>query len=340
MPERSDATFIEAAAAAGAAAAAAAAPGLGANGAMLPQSEMSRLVVFRGNSKDTVTAEAWAEMVDRHISVLKWSPEQTAGAAIESMRDEVNIWRENIAVSQTEKHLVKDWNALKPVFLLRFGKAKTRTSQIQGIGQLRQTSNESCNTYLDRVVHTLNKLTHKHAERCTEGDQREGFYICKDVLESALFLNGLRSDVKMFVDMDIKEDTTKAAIYEMARATETAVNSKNHKVHALLSSDDRVDSLTAKIEELRRVVSTQVQAGRTQEVYAIAKGNPKKAKTPGKTTPMSERRGPILCWKCKQWGKHVIKECKLTADEIAQLTPQSKEDKPTGEVYDKQYPNA
>ena len=46
---------------------------------MLPQSEMSRLIQFKGTSKDTVTAEAWAEMVDRHITVLKWSPEQTAG---------------------------------------------------------------------------------------------------------------------------------------------------------------------------------------------------------------------------------------------------------------------
>ena len=330
---------IAAAAAAGAAAAQGQAA-LGVPAMMLPQSEMSRLVVFRGNSKDTVTAEAWGEMVDRHITVLKWTAEQTAGAAIESMRDEANIWRENVSRSDANKHLLLDWNALKPVFLTRFGKAKTRTAQIQGIGQLKQLGNESCNTYLDRVVHTLDRLTSRHAEKCNVGDKRNGFALCRDVLESAIFLNGLRGDVKMFVDMDIKEVTTKDEIYEMARATEIAVNSKNHKVSALFGSDDRVETLTAKIEEMRRALASS--GGQTVGAVNKSNGNSnnKFAKKPGKFTPMSERKGPILCWKCKQWGKHVIKECKLTADEIAQLTPQSKEDRPTGEVIDKQYPNA
>ena len=139
---------------------------------MLPQSEMSRLVVFRGNSKDTVTAEAWAEMVDRHISVLKWSPEQTAGAAIESMRDDANIWRENVANSpaQAKRDWLKDWALMRPEFLKRFGKAKTRAAKVQGLGQLRQNPGEACGTYQDRVIHALDKLTAKPAQACTTRD--------------------------------------------------------------------------------------------------------------------------------------------------------------------------
>ena len=58
-----------------------------------------------------------------------------------------------------------------------------------------------------------------------------------------------------------------------------------------------------------------------------------------KVKPMADR-GAILCWRCKQWGKHFQDECKLTTEQIQALTPQSKEDKPTGQVFDSQFPNA
>ena len=142
----------------------------------LPQSEMSRLVIFRGNSKDTVTAEAWAEMVDRHITVLKWSAEQTAGAAIESMRDDANIWRENLnnSADPDKKAILKDWTLLRKAFLTRFGKAKTRAARVQGLGQLKQANNETCRAFQDRVIHALDKLTAKPAERIREQAERWG----------------------------------------------------------------------------------------------------------------------------------------------------------------------
>ena len=188
---------------------------------MLPQSEMSRLVVFRGNSKDTVTAEAWAEMVDRHISVLKWSPEQTAGAAIESMRDDANIWRENVANSpaQAKRDWLKDWALMRPEFLKRFGKVKTRAAKVQGLGQLRQNTGEACGTYQDRVIHALDKLTAKPAQACTTRDERAGFNNCRDLFEAAIFLNGLRGDIRMYIEMELKETSTADEIYELARTT-------------------------------------------------------------------------------------------------------------------------
>lgn len=305
---------------------------------MLPQSEMSRLVVFRGNSKDTVTAEAWAEMVDRHISVLKWSPEQTAGAAIESMRDDANIWRENVANSpaQTKRDWLKDWALMRPEFLKRFGKAKTRAAKVQGLGQLRQNTGEACGTYQDRVIHALDKLTAKPAQACTTRDERAGFNNCRDLFEAAIFLNGLRGDIRMYIEMELKETSTADEIYELARTTEIALNSKTgHKVAFIDSNaEGALQAIQKEVKELKKSLET------TEKIAAVTKTTKTdKPKDQVRNKPMAQRR-PMLCWKCKQWGKHLKEECKLSADEIARLTPQSKDDRPGGEVFDAQYPNA
>lgn len=324
----------------GEAAAAAAAP------FMLPQSEMSRLVVFRGNTKDTVTAEAWAEMVDRHISVLKWSAQQTAGAAIESMRDDANIWRENVANSASEdkRAWLKDWTLMRPEFIKRFGKAKTRAAKVQGLGQLKQATNESCGTYQDRVVHVLDKLTAKAMEGCANPDRRTGFTICRELFETAIFMNGLRTDIRLYVEMELKETSTTEEIYELARTTEIALNSKSqthHKVHTVEATDAKLDALKQELVEVRKALGAEgatvaaVSTGAKKKTGNKDKDN-KKKKT-GK--PMADRK-PILCWRCKQWGKHFQSECTLTAEEIAVLTPMTKEDKPTGEIWDAQFPNA
>ena len=308
---------------------------------ILPQSEMSRLVVFRGNNKDTVTAEAWTEMVDRHITVLKWSQEQTAGAAIESMRDDANIWRENLSNSSDpdKKAMLQDWTALRKAFLTRFGKAKTRAARVQGLGQLKQAPNETCGGYQDRVIHALNKLTSKTAGEEMSAPEKRGFTKCRDLFETAIFLNGLRSDIRTYVELELRDDTTTDKIYETARHTEIALSSKKeqHKV-AKLDVEDKYEKLKTELAEIKKTLSS----GGDEVVAAVDKKKKDKKKANGKAmkaTPMGARSA-MLCWRCKQWGKHMQSECRLTPDQINTLTPMTKDDKPTGEVFDSQYPNA
>ncbi len=302
---------------------------------MLPQSEMSRLVIFRGNSKDTVTAEAWADMVDRHITVLNWTTKQTAGAAIESMRDDANIWRENLNNSSdgVKRALLENWQAMRKEFLKRFGKAKTWAAKVHGLAQLRQAQGESCGTYQDRVVHTLDKLTAVKMKD-QAGQAATGFTACRDLFETAIFLNGLKGELRMYVEMDLEDETTTVQVYDLARKTEIAVNSRSgaqHKVAMLDgASDGKLEALRVEMTDLKKKVTTE-------QVGAVEKKRAPKAGQRDK--PMKDRR-PMLCWKCKQWGKHLSKECKLTVEEIARLTPMTKDDKPAGPVSDAQYPNA
>jgi hypothetical protein len=143
--------------------------------------------------------------------VLKWLPEQTDGRSrnrVHERRTTPTPSGERISSTtrETRAALLKNWTNLKLDFLKRFGKSKTRAAQVQGLGQLWQSNSESCNTYLDRVVHRLNKLTAKPMTTCRAGDHKKGFLV------SALFLNGLRSDVKMYVE---KEESTAEEIYRV-----------------------------------------------------------------------------------------------------------------------------
>ena len=100
------------------------------------------------------------------------------------------------------------------------------------------------------------------------------------------------------------------------------------------NAEGTLQAIQKEVKELKKSLET------TEKIAAVTKRDKTdKPKDQVRNKPMAQRR-PMLCWKCKQWGKHLKEECKLSADEIARLTPQSKDDRPGGEVFDAQYPNA
>lgn len=322
----------------------------GAAGAAAPrfisQAEMARLPQFRGNSKDTITAEAWAEMVDRFISVLTWTPEQAAGAAIESLRDEANVWRENLANGKTDQQaLLKDWNRMRTAFLERFTKVGSRASKVQNLGNLKQMGGENCAAFADRVVHALDKLTASAYGGLRDDHRKEGFMTCRDLLEGAIFLCGMKQDVRLWVEMDMTENSSNQDLKKLAQKAEIALGTKNNnnpKIHAIQASmgekeDEGVSNLKSELKELKATVRALTKP---EQVAAFNKSN--SAPRPRKPLPpMGERDRPIHCWKCRQWGKHTKAECRLSDAQIANLTPMRKEDKPGDmEFVDAQFPNA
>jgi hypothetical protein len=337
----------------GAAAQGGAAPvGVAAQGFMLPQNEMSRLTIFRGTNKDTVSAEAWAEQVDRYVTVLKWNQEQTAGAAIEVMRDDANCWRENLANSSdpTRKALLKDWSRLRPEFITRFAKSRTRASKVQGFSQLKQQPQETSIAFNDRVVHALDKLTAKGFESLSQADIK-GFNICRDIFEAAIYICGMKSDIRLWVEMEMEDDTPTSELRKLARKAEEAYNSKtgHPKVAALEivhgTGDPYLETLKGELKDLKATIRKTIANHTPGQVAAAALAKKEKGGRSGqgnkrRTMPaMAERTGFILCWKCKQWGKHLHTECKLTEAEIERLSPQSQDNKPEGTVFDTQFPN-
>ena len=314
---------------------------------LLPQTELSRLILFHGNGKDKTTPRAWAEMVDRHVTVLNWSNEQTAGAAIEAMREDANIWRQNLADhgDPDKRALLKDWSKLKVEFLNRFEKHKTRACKVQALSTLKQHQNEACEPYYDRVCHALNTLTAKQMKTYEQGsDQLKGFLECKDLFESALFMSGLRPEVRVYVEMELQENTSSAEIFTKARQTESAMASKSNKQIAALTAMDKPPDTWASY------IMDQMRSNNDHQVAAMKASNKKKpvkrSKTriiPGSAGPMlppAQRSRPIFCNRCLQWGVHYSTECKISMEEVNRMTPQSRDSRPTSAPYDPQYPTA
>lgn len=318
---------------------------------LLPQTELSRLILFHGNNKDKTTPRAWAEMVDRHVTVLNWSNEQTAGAAIEAMREDANIWRQNLADhgDPDKRSVLKDWSKLKVEFLNRFEKHKTRACKVQALSTLKQHAQEACEPYYDRVCHALNTLTAKQMKTYEQGsDELKGFLECKDLFESALFMSGLRPEVRVYVEMELQDTTSSADIFTKARQTETAMASKSNKQLAAITTMEKPPDAWA------NYIMDQIRSTEDHQVAVVKAATKKKkpvrrARTKvlpgtgpqgGTMIPPAQRTRPILCNRCLQWGVHYSTECKISMEEVNRMTPQSRDNRPASAPYDPQYPNA
>ena len=57
---------------------------------------IAKLPYYRGNSKDTLSAHAWLDAVDRAATLNKWDAKLAAGGAADALREGANTWRENL----------------------------------------------------------------------------------------------------------------------------------------------------------------------------------------------------------------------------------------------------
>ena len=306
----------------------------------LPAADMSRLVIFRGTTKDTVTAEAWADMVDRFVTVLNWDSKQTAGAAVEAMRDDALTWVSNLKndFDSGRRALVEDWKQLKPEFLKRFEKYKSRAARIQGLGTLRMITTEDTVTYFDRVMHVCNKVVKHKISNYQDGTgEHKAFLDCYDDFVSAVFLHGLRAEIRMHVEMDLKDEDNAKDIFERARAIEHGFMAKKAAVAALAHDLPELPNKMTPVEGAQQVAVSSLKPksrGRATARSSSAPGNRRSAPKPARG--VTGRSRPIFCFKCKQWGLHYRHECMLSDKECAALTPQDRTQEPTS-VFDAQY---
>ena len=297
-------------------------------------SQQQGILPFRGNpAKDAQEPEAWVESVNRLVTMMKWTPQQAAGAATECMRDEAARWLENLKNDRRKRNMVTDWTLLAPEFSKKWGTRRTQTAKVQYISNLQQRPAETTSLYQDRVTHAINKLIKDRMDKYVIEDEINAFLNCREAFEIALFVTGLHKELRQFVEWEMKDDSTSEQVFEFAKRAEEAFHSKNKDKAKVAAITDESLDLAKELKDIKAIISKSD----TEEVAAVTKGQPKRK--PLKDKPMSERPA-VFCFKCKQWGKHILKECKLSAEDISRLTPQSKADKPKGQVKDTQFPNA
>ena len=128
-------------------------------------SQQQGILPFRGNDRDVQQPEQWVDQVNRLAAMMKWTPQQTAGAAIECLRDEAACWLDNLKNDRKKQGMVTDWSQLEPEFLKKWGIRRTQTAKVQYLSNLQQKQGERTSLFQDRVTHAVNKLVKERMKK-------------------------------------------------------------------------------------------------------------------------------------------------------------------------------
>ena len=297
---------------------------------------ITRLQVWRGNGKDATTIELWIDQVDRTRTQKGWNEQRTAAAVCDALKDTAARWMAVIKSNSNKAAILEDWNELKPALKKRFADALTATQKQAFVRGLVQANNETVQDFYDRVALALSKV-HQGPRSALEGNevegQKAGYDKSLDVTTGTLFIAGLKQETREYVEINMTEKDTSEKILDLAIKSEAAkghgARSAALKLAVVEDNQDEDDNL--------RQVNEELAALRTRmNTFTAGKG---KGRQDTPLPPFKDRKTWYYCYKCKQHGLHISRECKLTKAQIADLIPVPRYPNPTTTPSDKQFPN-
>ena len=298
---------------------------------------VTMLQVWKGNGKDSTTIELWIDQVERMATQKGWNATRTAAAVCDALKDTAARWMAVTKSNPNKSDILNDWVQLKPALKKRFADALTATQKQAFVRGLIQAPNESVQDFYDRVALALSKVHQAPREELNgnqvEG-QRKGYDKSLDVTLGTLFISGLRQETREYVEINMKDTDNSEKILELAIKSEAA---KGHGARAA----------ALKLAVIEEKQEDSFQLSKVNEELAVLKSrmNTFTAGTKGRkkfNTPLPafhDRNTWYYCYKCKQHGLHISKECKLSSDQINKLTPAPRYPNPTTAPTDKQFPN-
>jgi len=309
-----------------------------------------KIDTFWGDAKDSQTPEQWTQTIDRARDVNRWTPATAASAAVESLRGEANTWAENLAWGEaTDIAALADWAQLKTLFLKRFKKSQTAGEKVSLIISLKQKGGESTEAFYDRVENTMKRCTRTELE-AEDDDDKQGFKHCRAVMTKLMFMQGLRTEIRLWVegtsneeDMTLDNCRTSAIRAEKALKQKQGANPAATTQRMAAMSTGESGDIAEELAALRQQVNRGGAKKKTANTgRSGANAKPRAAGTGFFATqrllPMKKREW-INCNACLQWGQHFADECKLSADERQSLNRQPRDQKPSGAPRDAQFPN-
>ena len=298
---------------------------------------VTRLQVWKGNGKDATTIELWIDQVERMATQKGWNAERTAAAVCDALKDTAARWMAVMKANPNKADTLNNWTQLKPAIKKRFADALTATQKQAFVRGLIQAPNETVQDFYDRVALALSKV-HQIPREGLEGNQlegqRKGYDKSLDVTLGTLFISGLRQDTREYVEVNMKEKDDSEKILDLAIKSEAA-RGQGAKAAALklaaIEENTEVNHINKVNEELA------VLRSRMNTFTAGTKTRNRKFNSP--LPPFNERNTWYYCYKCKQHGLHISKECRLNDTQISKLTPAPRYPNPTSTPKDSQFPN-
>jgi hypothetical protein len=159
--------------------------------------------------------------VDRIKDQKGWNNDQgkksAASVAVDALREDALLLMSIIAKGH-QAAAVKDWSLMKPLLIKRYSTIKTCTQRAKQFATLTQKSGELVKNFYDRTQMAMIIVHEKPraAIPVAEADRLRGYNNCADGTQALLFVAGLLSYLKTFVDDRIEEDSTLEQILKWA----------------------------------------------------------------------------------------------------------------------------
>lgn len=306
-----------------------------------------KVPVFMGDTSDNYSPTLWLGNIDQLAVANKWNADQKLSNTLLSLHGDAGVWRES--ESRVDPDCFKDWEIFKQNFLERFKPTRTAVESVRLIANLQQKQGEGVRTFFDRVnnsvyVSSNEALVNAKSSWADAGDQfkREdiGFKECQVHFVRVLFVNGLRPAIRTLMESRFSSLTSRRELLEAAIEAEVASTSEQR----------RIMELEAEVAAIRASANSHRGGGATRYAQHVPAGRGRGGANPGGNPgsgPSSSssdgqnhrqrvamRNNWIHCHKCRQWGKHLAKECKLSANKIAKLTDQDPSRPPSGPPKD------
>ena len=301
---------------------------------------LARLAAWKGNGKDSTTIELWIDQVERMATQKGWNNERTAAAVCDALKENAARWMAVMKANPDRRRKLSDWALLKPALNKRFADSLTAAQKQSFARGLVQAPNEAVQDFYDRVAFALAKVHEDHREHLAgiELDgQKLGYDKSTDVGLGSMFVTGLRPEIREYVECNMKERADSESLLELA------VKSESSKGLGATSASLKLAALDDSYEPSNewRMISNELAEIKTRmNTFSAGAG---RGRGRGKaTTPLpafKDRKTWFYCYKCRQHGLHVSKECRLNDDQKARLTPQPRFPLPTSTPTDAQFPN-
>ena len=119
------------------------------------QSDLAKLPLFSGDSKDQFTAEQWIERITRSREASNWTAPQTMAFVFNALRGRALKWFDALKRSGIDRN---NWDAFKTAFLKAFSTTRTPRTATVNLADLRQGQTETVVAFYPRVIKAVDDL--------------------------------------------------------------------------------------------------------------------------------------------------------------------------------------
>ena len=311
---------------------------------------VASIPVFRGNAtRDALAVTSWVELVSRLQKTEGWTDEITALQAVGYLREEADTWRRNVESTTGREGTTRLWSTMSKALLERFSAVKSLTLTVKTLATLIQAKGESVRSFADRVGLGVTALA--EGARAAAGNTEEAkAAVAKFEGDAKLawFINGATASVKAHVELSV--DLEKASFEDVVKAgakAETVMKAKTMSGGQIGSvegaeTDTMSPQVKKELAELRQLLKSSLKTRPEEKEVGSVTGKSTMRRGPRLASiPMGQRKRPLICHKCRQWGFHLASECIRTEEEIKTMMPQTMSDKPDPGVpfVDPSFPN-